>query len=66
MTIPYDVREAVRTRAQFACEYCGVRETDSGDLLTIDHFQPVGKGGDNSLENLVYCCMRCNQYKGDY
>jgi hypothetical protein len=66
MTIRDDVREAVRTRAQFACEYCGVRETDSGDLLTIDHFQPVGKGGDDSLENLVYCCMRCNQYKGDY
>lgn len=48
MTIRDDVREAVRTRAQLACEYCGVRETDSGDLLTIDHFQPVGKGGYDS------------------
>ena len=66
MTKRDDIRETVRVRAQFACEYCGVRETDSGDLLTIDHFQPVGKGGDDSLENLVYCCVRCNQYKGDY
>lgn len=66
MTIRDAIREVVRTRAQFACEYCGVRETDSGDLLTIDHFQPVRKGGDDSLGNLVYCCMRCNQYKGDY
>lgn len=60
MTTRDEVREAVRTRAEFHCEYCGVRETDSGDLLTIDHFQPVGKGGDASLDNLVYCCMRCN------
>jgi hypothetical protein len=66
MTIRDAIREVVRTRAQFACEYCGVHETNSGDLLTIDHFQPVGKGGDDSLENLVYCCVRCNQYKGDY
>lgn len=56
MTKRDEIRETVRVRAQFACEYCGVRETDSGDLLTIDHFQPVGKGGDDSLENLVYCC----------
>lgn len=66
MTIRAAIREEVRARAQFACEYCSVHETDSGDLLTIDHFQPVGKGGYDSSENLVYCCMRCNQYKGDY
>lgn len=66
MTKRDEIRDTVRVRAQFACEYCGVRETDSGDLLTIDHFQPVGKGEDDSLENLVYCCMRCNQYKGGY
>ena len=66
MTTRVDIRDAVRTRARFACEYCGVHETDSGDLLTIDHFRPVGKGGDDSLENLVYCFIRCNQYKRDY
>jgi hypothetical protein len=66
MTKRDDIRETVRVRAQFAGEYCGVHETHSGDLLTIDHFQPVGKGGDDNLGNLVYCCMRCNQYKGDY
>jgi len=66
MTMRDHIREAVRARAQFACEYCGVHETDSGGLLTIDHFRPVGKGGDDSLKNLIYCCIRCNQYKGDY
>lgn len=66
MTITADVRQQVRERANFACEFCGVTETDTGDQLTIDHFQPQAKDGDDSLENLIYCCVRCNQYKLDY
>jgi len=60
------VREQVRQRANFACEFCGISETDTGGQLTIDHFQPKKKGGDDSLDNLLYCCVRCNQYKLDY
>jgi outer membrane lipoprotein-sorting protein len=44
----------VRRRANFACEFCGVSETDAGGQLTVDHFQPRHKGGDDSLENLIY------------
>ncbi len=66
MSIPPDVRWAVRQRAQFACEFCGVTETDTGGELTIDHFQPHTKGGTDAPENLLYCCQRCNQYKADY
>jgi 5-methylcytosine-specific restriction endonuclease McrA len=66
VTIDAATREHVRQRANYACEYCGVSETDTGGLLTIDHFQPVSKGGSNSLENLLYCCVRCNQYKMNY
>jgi hypothetical protein len=60
------VREQVRQRANFACEFCGVTETDAGGELTVDHFQPKTRGGDDSLDNLLYCCPRCNQYKLDY
>ena len=66
MTITADIREQVRHRANFACELCGDTETDTGGQLTIDHFQPNAKGGDDRLENLLYCCARCNQYKLDY
>jgi hypothetical protein len=59
-------RQTVRERANFACEYCGVTETDSGGELTIDHFQPQSKNGSDKLENLVYACQRCNMYKSDY
>lgn len=66
MPINAELREQVRARAKSACEYCGVTETDAGGLLTIDHYQPQHKGGSDSLENLLYCCYRCNQYKHDY
>lgn len=66
MTITGEIRDQVRQRANHTCEFCGVTETDVGGKLTVDHFQPMAKGGDDSLENLVYCCARCNQYKLDY
>ncbi|MCI0559442.1 MAG: HNH endonuclease [Nitrososphaera sp.] len=66
MTISLEVREQVRQRANYACEFCGVAEIDTGGQLTIDHFQPKTKGGSDELDNLIYCCQRCNQYKLDY
>jgi hypothetical protein len=66
MSIDVAKRLQVRQRANFACEYCSVSETDTGDELTIDHYQPQLKGGSDDLENLIYCCNRCNQYKSDY
>jgi hypothetical protein len=66
MSITPEIREQVRQRANYACEFCGVTEADTGGELTIDHFRPQAKGGDDGLANLLYCCARCNQYKLDY
>lgn len=66
MAISASIRQAVRHRAGFACEYCGVTETQVGGELTIDHYVPQSQGGTADLDNLVYCCARCNSYKGDY
>jgi hypothetical protein len=66
MTLPAELWEQVRQRAQFACEYCGVTETDTGGQLTVDHFHPQAHGGTDDLGNLLYCCQRCNLYKADY
>ena len=57
------LRERIRQEADFACEFCGVSEIDVGGELTIDHYQPKTKGGSDQRENLLYSCMRCNQYK---
>lgn len=61
-----EVRQAIRQRYGFRCGYCGIREVDVGAELTIDHFQPRSQGGSDALDNLVYCCHACNEFKGDY
>jgi HNH endonuclease len=66
MSITAEMRLQVRQRAGFACEYCGVSESDTGGELTIDHYHPQSLGGADIPDNLLYCCQRCNQYKADY
>jgi HNH endonuclease len=66
MTVSREDVEVVRTRAGFACEYCGVTETDCGGPLTIDHHCPQAHGGGDVPDNLVYCCWRCNLHKAAY
>jgi hypothetical protein len=58
-------RDTLRARFGFRCGYCGVREEDAGAELTVDHFQPVSRGGTDDPENHVYCCFTCNTHKSD-
>jgi len=62
--MPHPKLQTIRARYAFCCGYCGVSETDVGGELTVDHFRPLVAGGDDSDANLVYACVRCNQYKG--
>ncbi|HID96025.1 MAG TPA: HNH endonuclease [Candidatus Latescibacteria bacterium] len=43
------------------CQYCG---TSQGPM-TIDHVIPRRLGGEDTWENLVCACIRCNNKKGD-
>lgn len=58
--------EQVRQRYQQRCGYCTVSEVDAGGELSVDHFQPKSDGGDESDDNLVYACFRCNFYKSQF
>lgn len=58
--------EYVRIRAGYSCEYCGTDEEGAGGELTVDHFHPQSRGGAEDPANLVYACIRCNDYKADY
>tara|TARA_R100000152_G_C6683370_1_gene116691 strand:+ start:72 stop:572 length:501 start_codon:yes stop_codon:yes gene_type:complete len=55
-------RSNIIWRDKNQCQYCGNYFTD--DKLTMDHVMPKSRGGDNSWENLVAACKRCNQKKG--
>lgn len=52
-------RRGVLRRDQHRCAYC------AGSASTIDHVIPRSRGGADSWENLVACCLRCNNIKGD-
>lgn len=60
-----DEREALRCHFNFGCGYCGVSETDIGAKLTVDHYQPISRGGADEPADWVYCCFTCNRNKGD-
>ena len=65
-SVAHPKHQSVRARYHYRCGYCGISEVDAGGELTVDHYHPVSAGGDDSDENLVYACVRCNLYKSDY
>ncbi len=52
-------RRGVLRRDGHRCAYCGKAAS------TIDHVLPRSRGGKDTWENLVACCLRCNNIKGD-
>ena len=63
-SITLSIRFEVFKRARFRCQYCGVRQTDDGVVLHVDHVVPVFEGGTNDIVNLVAACASCNLGKG--
>jgi len=54
-------RKNILRRDGHKCQYCG-----RGDVpLTVDHIVPRARSGEDSWENLVCACVRCNNRKGD-
>ena len=43
------------------CPYCGERMLPRDK--TLDHMQPVSRGGKHSITNVVVCCRSCNSRK---
>ena len=59
---PVGHRERLYCAQNGECHYCG-RHTRFVSW-TIDHRQPLGRGGANGWENKVGCCVDCNSAKG--
>jgi hypothetical protein len=56
-------RKNVLWRDRFTCQYCA--SILPHDKLTLDHVTPRSRGGPKSWENIVTCCIKCNQKKGN-
>lgn len=63
--VPYKeiplTRRNLLERDRHTCQYCNYK----GEELTLDHVLPRSRGGDDSWENLVTACVRCNVKKGN-
>lgn len=55
-------RRNIYARDENRCQYCG--RTFPTRELTLDHVRPRVQGGDNSWNNLVCACVKCNARKG--
>ena len=59
----------VYLKTGFVCWYCGEKMFiragyGSGiKMFTADHRQQLGDGGNNRIENIVFCCYECNSEK---
>jgi hypothetical protein len=66
MTLPSAIRQQVRARATYLCEYCHALEEASAAQFEIDHIHPRSLGGSDDLENLALACQRCNAYRYNF
>jgi hypothetical protein len=58
------LRWLILERDGFVCEYCGA-EGETEVQWCVDHIVPLSRGGSNAEDNLVACCIPCNNSKGD-
>ncbi|HOL70069.1 MAG TPA: HNH endonuclease [Bryobacteraceae bacterium] len=56
-------RKNILMRDRYTCQYC--QRTLPSNELTLDHVIPRSRSGETSWENLVACCHRCNNRKGN-
>ncbi|MCL6480293.1 MAG: HNH endonuclease [Firmicutes bacterium] len=56
-------RKNILLRDRNTCQFCG--RTLPSSELTLDHVIPRSRGGLSTWENLVTCCYRCNNQKGN-
>lgn len=62
--VPTELRQLVRERANFCCEYCLLPQSAALHKHEPDHIVPGQHSGETESDNLALSCMRCNRYKG--
>lgn len=51
----------ILARHEGRCQYCGTTEH-----ITMDHVQPLSRGGTHAADNIVPACVSCNSRKGTH
>lgn len=64
-SISPEVRQRVRERADYLCEYCHTSEQWQYVPFTVDHVVPTSQEGTGELNNLALACFHCNRQKSN-
>ena len=54
-------RKNLLRRDGYICQYCGIKNKP----MTIDHILPKQRGGEDTWDNLVAACTKCNHKKNN-
>jgi len=66
MPISDEIKQIIRGRAEYLCEYCHSPERLSANRFTIDHVIPKSLGGSDEIYNLALACRRCNERRYNF
>lgn len=66
MPISDEVKQVIRERAQYLCEYCHSPERLSANRFTVDHVILRSLGGSDAITNLALACRRCNERRYNF
>src|SRR2546425_7705972 len=58
------LRQSIIARAVERCEYCHLPQAGHEEEFSVDHVIARKHGGGDEIDNLAFCCLRCNLYKG--
>lgn len=56
-------REQIWIKSGYSCQICG--HSITYEEMTVDHIQPLAKGGKNEMDNYQCACGKCNKIKAD-
>lgn len=56
-------RRTVIERARGCCEYCRSQARFAMQPFSVEHIEPLHRGGKTTLDNLALACQGCNNHK---
>lgn len=69
MKLNKEIKQRVFGRFNGHCAYCDQKlfmySENKNRCMTVDHFIPSAKGGNDTENNLVLSCLKCNSEKAD-
>lgn len=69
MSVPINIKQKLLLKTNGVCYYCRrrlvLKKKRHSEIVTVDHYIPLSKGGYDDFDNKVPACRKCNNLKAD-